>query len=133
LLIFARNLQEVHKVMAFLMYKPSYVPRVLLLNIARHQQRNYALNQTIAAQMVEGPWLDDITSTHPVTPTLIVCGDRDRALDVSAAHILHRLLPNSRIIILQGVGHVPMVEAPREAAADYLEFRGSLNRRTKDP
>ena len=60
------------------------------------------------------------------TPTLIVWGDQDRVLHVSGAEILHKLLPNSQVVIMHGVGHVPMLEQPRQTAEDYLAFRKTL-------
>jgi pimeloyl-ACP methyl ester carboxylesterase len=59
------------------------------------------------------------------TPTLIVWGDGDRVLDISAADILHQVMPNSQVLIVHDVGHAPMLEAPEAAAQDYLRFRDS--------
>jgi hypothetical protein len=33
---------------------------------------------------------------------------------VAAADILHRLIPNSKIIILPDAGHLPMIESSRK-------------------
>jgi pimeloyl-ACP methyl ester carboxylesterase len=44
-----------------------------------------------------------------------------RAAD--AADVLHKLLPRSQVIIMPGIGHLPMLERPRQSAADYLRFR----------
>jgi len=61
-------------------------------------------------------------------PALIVWGDGDRVLHVSGADALHRALPRSRLVVMRGVGHLPMLEAPRQVAADYRAFRASLRR-----
>src|SRR3546814_17846389 len=60
------------------------------------------------------------------TPTLIVWGEEDRVLDPSGAEILHRSLPNSQIVMMPGIGHMPMLEAPRQAGSDYKKFRAGL-------
>ena len=52
-------------------------------------------------------------------PTLIVWGEQDRVLDPSGAVTLSRLLPQSRVNYLSGVGHLPQLEAPRQVADDY--------------
>jgi pimeloyl-ACP methyl ester carboxylesterase len=57
---------------------------------------------------------------------LIVWGDQDRAIHVATAEILHKLMPASQVIILPGIGHLPMLERPRQTADDYLRFRASL-------
>jgi pimeloyl-ACP methyl ester carboxylesterase len=45
-------------------------------------------------------------------PTLIIHGDLDRLIPVSAARELHRRRADWKLAILEGVGHVPMMEAP---------------------
>lgn len=59
-------------------------------------------------------------------PSLIVWGENDRALDCSGAAILHGLLPHSQVILLPQTGHVPMLECPSRAVADYLQFQAQL-------
>jgi pimeloyl-ACP methyl ester carboxylesterase len=61
------------------------------------------------------------------TPTLIVFGEKDRVINPASAEILHKLMPRSEVIIMPGVGHVPMIEQPRKSAEDYLKFRASLD------
>lgn len=61
-------------------------------------------------------------------PTLVVWGARDELVDVSAAHLLHRRIPGAELNIYEDLGHMPMLEAPGQAAEDYLEFL-SRNRR----
>ena len=60
------------------------------------------------------------------TPALIVWGDKDRTLNVGGAGVLHKLLPRSQVVIMGGVGHLPMIERPQQSAADYLQFRAGL-------
>jgi len=45
-------------------------------------------------------------------PTLLIWGDRDRAVGLSSARELQRTLPQSRLIVLPGVGHIPFEEMP---------------------
>lgn len=53
-------------------------------------------------------------------PTLIVWGDADDVIPVSHAHVAHAAIPGSRLVILEGVGHFPHVEAP-DALLDALQ------------
>jgi len=59
-------------------------------------------------------------------PTLLVWGRQDQLLHPSGAQILHRLLPDSQLVELADVGHLPMIEAPRRCARDWLDFRAGL-------
>jgi pimeloyl-ACP methyl ester carboxylesterase len=57
-------------------------------------------------------------------PTLIVWGDKDRIIPVVHAHRAHEAIPNSRLAIMEGVGHYPHVEDPVrfvEILVDFLE------------
>ena len=45
-------------------------------------------------------------------PTLIVWGDRDRIIPIAHAYEAHEAIPNSRLEVIDGVGHFPHAEAP---------------------
>jgi pimeloyl-ACP methyl ester carboxylesterase len=66
-------------------------------------------------------------------PTLIQWGDRDRLLHVSGASILHALLPGSQLQVMHNIGHVPMQEAPRDAAQAFMIFQAGLASRAATP
>jgi 2-hydroxy-6-oxonona-2,4-dienedioate hydrolase len=55
-------------------------------------------------------------------PTLLVWGDRDPLVPFALADEWRRALPSARLVVLPGVGHVPMVERPRELAQALCEF-----------
>jgi pimeloyl-ACP methyl ester carboxylesterase len=46
------------------------------------------------------------------TPTLIVWGDQDRIIPLAHAYKAHEAIPNSRLEVMEGVGHFPQVEDP---------------------
>jgi len=52
-------------------------------------------------------------------PVLLLWGERDGAVPATHAADYERALPDARIVILPGIGHVPMEEAP-EASARVL-------------
>jgi pimeloyl-ACP methyl ester carboxylesterase len=60
-------------------------------------------------------------------PTLIVWGQQDRVIHVATAAILHQLMPASQVVIMRGIGHIPMLEVPRQSASEYLRFRAKLH------
>jgi pimeloyl-ACP methyl ester carboxylesterase len=126
--IFARNLDEVRNLLSFVTTKPPFIPGVLLHQAAREQREHYERNNDVAQQILAGPGLDEILTTHVTrVPTLIVWGARDRAVDASGGLILQRLLPCSELRILPEVGHVPALEAPSEVLAEYLTFRRRID------
>jgi pimeloyl-ACP methyl ester carboxylesterase len=49
-----------------------------------------------------------------VVPVLLIQGQQDRITPVEDnAAVLHAALPNSRLVMLEGIGHLPEVEAWR--------------------
>jgi pimeloyl-ACP methyl ester carboxylesterase len=60
------------------------------------------------------------------SPTLVLWGREDRMVPVADAHAFARAIPDCTVRIYDGVGHIPMEEAPERSAADVRAF---LNRR----
>ncbi|MGR6322255.1 alpha/beta hydrolase [Micromonospora soli] len=53
-------------------------------------------------------------------PTLVVGGRQDRLVDVRVAPQAARVIPDSRLLMLDGVGHVAQLEVPRTVARAVL-------------
>lgn len=53
-------------------------------------------------------------------PTLVVGGRQDRLVDVRVAPQAARVIPDSRLLMLEGVGHVAQLEVPRTVARAVL-------------
>lgn len=58
-------------------------------------------------------------------PTLILWGREDKLIPVSVAAWFNRQIPGSRIAILDGIGHIPMEEAPDRSLAPVLDLLAS--------
>lgn len=105
----------------FVMNDPPFIPRPIRDVMARERINNFSLEQKIFAQIAADSVEERVTGL--ATPALIVWGDRDRTLNVGTAEILHKLMPNSQVIIMPGIGHLPMIERPQQSVEDYLKFR----------
>jgi len=55
-------------------------------------------------------------------PTLVLWGAQDLLVPLSNAHQFHKDLPNSSLVILKNVGHVPMEESPIESLNALTHF-----------
>lgn len=55
-------------------------------------------------------------------PTLILWGEEDRLLDVDNVTVFDNAIPNSRAVILEDIGHVPMAEAASKSADAFRPF-----------
>jgi pimeloyl-ACP methyl ester carboxylesterase len=49
-------------------------------------------------------------------PTLVVAGRQDRLVDIRVAPTVAKAIPDSRLLMLDGVGHVAQMERPRTVA-----------------
>jgi len=74
-------------------------------------------------------WFDDMRLLRSVLgqlagmPTLLIWGDRDRAVNLSSARGLQRTLTQSRLLVIEGAGHLPFEEVPdmcNHAMRDWL-------------
>jgi pimeloyl-ACP methyl ester carboxylesterase len=124
--LMARNADEFRKVFAFVMADPPWIPGPMLDVMARKRAANFELEKKIFRQLRDDRLEDRIRGLE--TPSLIVWGRLDRAINVATADVLHGLLPNSKVVILEGIGHLPAIEAPRRSADDYLEFRAAIGK-----
>jgi pimeloyl-ACP methyl ester carboxylesterase len=55
-------------------------------------------------------------------PTLIIWGDRDPIIPIGHGRRAHAAIAGSDLVVLEGVGHMPLVEAPEALAAAIERF-----------
>ena len=58
-------------------------------------------------------------------PVLLLWGDQDRMVPIANAQDYLRALPDARLVVLPGIGHVPMEEAPSDVVAALRPFIGA--------
>ncbi|WP_108786639.1 alpha/beta fold hydrolase [Erythrobacter sp. Alg231-14] len=65
-------------------------------------------------------------------PTLILWGEEDRLIPVSAARWLDQALPNSDLVVYPAIGHLPQEEAPEATIADVRGWLAGLNTQSEE-
>lgn len=55
-------------------------------------------------------------------PCLALWGAQDKLFDVSGVDVIRTLQPSAHVEVLEGVGHLPMMEAPARTAGRYRDF-----------
>lgn len=123
--LLATNEDEFAEIFGFVMSKPPFIPRPILDVFAQERIRNHALEQRIFDQIRGDKSLEQRIAGLQ-TPTLIVTGDQDRAIHPESVQVFHKLLSNSKVVIMPGIGHLPMLEDVETTARDYLAFRAAL-------
>ncbi|GFJ89884.1 hypothetical protein Prum_035260 [Phytohabitans rumicis] len=61
-------------------------------------------------------------------PTLVIGGRQDKLVDIRVAPQVARVIPDSRLLILDGVGHVAQMEVPRLVARAAVALLDELGR-----
>ncbi|MES2163861.1 MAG: alpha/beta hydrolase [Pseudomonadota bacterium] len=113
------------RLLAYSAHRKFFLPYSVRTALARRAAADFALHTEVMRQVVASPLLE--RQYHGLrTPALIVWGEQDRILHPSGAAALAALFGQHRVVLMPGVGHLPMLEAPRRSAADYLAFRRQL-------
>jgi len=108
--------------MSACMAKPPFFPYSLKQVMARRAVADYPLHCALMKEMMASPRL-----RGPInTPALIVWGTEDRILNPNGAAATKALMPNARLLMMEGIGHLPMLEATRRSARDFLTFQQQL-------
>jgi pimeloyl-ACP methyl ester carboxylesterase len=113
--------------------KRPWLPKPVVHHYAQEAAARYNHYHWIYGQLhIDGP-----DGTQPATPlqpllrgsrmpTLILWGEEDRILHVSGAALLARTMPAAEVLLMPGIGHMPMMELPAESAAALIGFAQAL-------
>lgn len=118
--------------MDMVMAKPPMLPWPLRPALVRDTVARAELNYEIFDDMIatrermSGDDYKQLVDTTVDMPTLIMWGEKDRVLDVSAVKTFKNYIPQAKVEIFEGVGHVPMLEIPKESAHTLTAFISSL-------
>jgi pimeloyl-ACP methyl ester carboxylesterase len=118
----ARNVPEFERLLDKVFAKRPYVPKPVLKVFAAYAIRGSAKSTRIFAEMqTNDPPLE---TRLPLikAPTLIMWGDQDRVLHVSGSEVFRQGIKGSELLVLPGIGHMPLIESARECATAWIKF-----------
>ncbi|MDO8268972.1 MAG: alpha/beta hydrolase [Moraxellaceae bacterium] len=103
------------------------MPRPVLDYLSERAVQDSALHERIFQDVL----FEDINFLLPKldaikAPTLVLWGEKDRVLHPDNAKVFSKYIKGSQVVILPGVGHIPMAEVPYESAAEVVKFIGAL-------
>jgi len=120
----AKTEEEFRDVFDIVMSEPPFVPGFVLDQMAKKRIDNFELEQNIFDQIKADSVEERVTGLE--TPTLLVWGVEDRVLHVGATDVLEQLMQNVTTVKMEGIGHLPQLEAPKETAQDLKDFIAGL-------
>jgi pimeloyl-ACP methyl ester carboxylesterase len=122
----ASNREEFEKIVDIVMYqRPAFAPGFVVDAMAARAAADQPLHKRIYKDFKTVP--SDLATVLQASaykgPGLIVWGKEDRVLHVDGAAELKIAMPGFDVILMDKVGHVPMMEKPEQVAADYVKWR----------
>jgi pimeloyl-ACP methyl ester carboxylesterase len=95
------------------------------IRVYRHGRARVALLSAIRGLMADGDSFWDRMAEVDV-PTLILWGSEDRLVPVRLGRRLARTMPQAKLVVLPGVGHVPQFEVPEDTGPRVRAFLDGL-------
>lgn len=88
------------------------------------RQRDYLKANGTMKETVKKILEEDLLDFLPKikTKTLILWGKLDKMVPLKYAYIMEEKIPNSRLIILPGIGHSPQLDVPEKLAKTIVQF-----------
>ncbi|PIE43778.1 MAG: alpha/beta hydrolase [Gammaproteobacteria bacterium] len=121
--LIVKTVDDFDYLVSFAMEKPPFIPWPISQVAAEKAISKIAINQHIFDQILNQSRADFKQILAQINvPVLIVWGAEDRVIDVGNADIFVQSIPNATKLIYSGIGHVPMLEIPEQAAMDFRQF-----------
>lgn len=119
--------EDFYKMYDFVMYKPPYLPKSVKAVFAQERINNKELDAKILEQIVTDSVEEraQIIADYNI-PTLVVWGDKDQVIKPETVNVIKDIIPQAQVIMMEDIGHVPMIEAVEQTAEDYKGFRATL-------
>lgn len=125
----ASNREEFEKIVDVVMYeRPAFAPGFVVDAMAARAAADQPLHKRIYKDFktVPSDLATVLRDSNYKGPGLIVWGKEDRVLHVDGAAELKTAMPEFDVILMDKVGHVPMMEKPEQVAADYVKWRTAI-------
>ena len=126
--LIVKERRDFERMLDFSMEKKPFIPWPITRVMAEKAVSNRPINEKIfsdARRDAADSFEEVLTATR--VPALIVWGRHDRLIHWENGRVFDALIPDSRLVILDDVGHAPMVEVPEASAALMADFVRSIS------
>ncbi|GGC62978.1 alpha/beta fold hydrolase [Marinobacter halophilus] len=112
------------RLLDFALEKRPFVPWPIFEVMEKNAISNREVNETIFAAIRDTGFEPDFRNAivNIEAPVLVVWGKLDRVINYRNADVFVEAIPNARKVILDDIGHAPMVEAPDQSAQLFRDF-----------
>lgn len=118
------NRAELKRYLGIVFADPPFVPWPASEALVRRRRADADFEQRVLDGIGRGPdaFALEAELGNISAPTLLLWCREDKVIDISAAEVFARGLPDSRSVILSGCGHMPMMAQPRNVAEALTAF-----------
>lgn len=120
--LLVNDVEDFDRLMSINFFKPPYIPGFLKTYFAERAVKNRPFNKKIFQDYRQGGANLEAILSKVKPPTLVIWGDQDKVIDVSAVGVFTKKIPNAKSYILKDCGHLPQLERPEETAESILGF-----------
>lgn len=113
--------QQYRDFISLTMEKPPFIPDFLYAYMAEIECKRSAIDRKIFNQILTQAQLGT-QLRQIVVKTLILWGRADRIISVKDSFTFRDLIPDSRLVIFDGIGHAPILEDAKAVAKRVIDF-----------
>lgn len=116
--LIVKNPGDFKKLVDFVLEQKPFVPWPIYSVMEERALANQPVNERIFAAIRNSGYQPDFRNAlqRITAPVLVVWGREDRVINYRNADIFVKEIPRAEKIILDGVGHAPMIEVPEQSA-----------------
>jgi len=122
-----KNKNDFKKLIDMSMSSPPFLPWPIKSVMYRNYKSKSNIFQKIYNDISNDLWETKNFLPNITIPVFILWGDNDRLIDVSCVEVFDKNISNSQAVILENIGHCPMIENPKEAVKYYKNFLSSIH------
>jgi len=116
------TVEDAQRLLMLLTPYAGYLPRFMARDLIRYMRpTRWVVQRAMQSMMWGGDLLDDKLQAMRV-PVLVVWGKQDRLIPSTCGEEMHRQMPHSRFVMLDGCGHMLPVEGSRKLVAEIVRF-----------
>ncbi len=117
-----RNEAEFERMLSLVFVQRPFLPYPILHDAQAGAVQNAQSNLRIWHRQLKDRYLLEDRIGELRTRSLLLWGQGDRIFDVSAVDTVRSRLKNGQVNVMPEVGHLPMMEAPKETSRLYAAF-----------
>jgi abhydrolase domain-containing protein 6 len=120
--LIARDAREFEIMLDLLFVTRPVLPRPIVAGAVGEAVRRSASNVRLWEEQRRDGYLLQEALPRVTARTLVLWGAEDRVFDASGAEVVRRILRERDVVVLPQIGHLPMMEQPRQTSAMYTQF-----------